>query len=102
MYARVNEFSGTAEQLEKSLSDTQTISDKLEGIPGSLGMYYLVDYEGGKAIAITLWETEDALRASEEAAGGIRQETSAVEGTQVVAVGRYEVVANTARMPART
>ncbi len=100
MYARVNEFSGTIEQLEESLRDTEAISRNLDTIPGSLGMYYLVDREGGKALAITPWETEEALRASEMAAADIREQTSRAEGTTIVSVGRYEVAANTARVPA--
>lgn len=99
MYARVNLFEGTPEQLEQSLKDTEAISAKLDAIPGSLGMYYLIDREGDKALSMTLWESEEALKASEAAAGDIREESSRSEGTRVVSVGRYKVAANTARMP---
>jgi heme-degrading monooxygenase HmoA len=99
MFARVNEFSGTAQQVEDSVRDTERISRQLEELPGSLGMFYLVDPEDGKALAITLWESEEAMRSSESEAGQIRETSTAAEGTSIVSVGHYEVAANTVRMP---
>ncbi len=40
----------------------------------------------------TLWETEDALRESEEAAGQLRGSTASAGGADVVSVERFEVV----------
>ena len=50
------------------------------------------DRESGEAIAITLWEDEDALRASEESANALRAGAADQMGaTQEPTVGRYEV-----------
>jgi heme-degrading monooxygenase HmoA len=95
MFARVNEFKGSAVQLEDSLRDTEVISRKVDSMPGSLGMYYLVDRQAGKALAITLWDSADAMRASEAGAGQVREESTRAEGISVVSVGHYEVAANT-------
>lgn len=100
MYARVNEFTGSAEQLEQGLSETEAISREVDEMPGSLGMYYLIDRAGGKAMAITLWETEEAMRSSESAAADVRERSSRAQGTAIAGVGHYEVAANTARVAA--
>lgn len=80
MFARVNEFKGTTDQLDRSLRDTEEISRKVDTMPGSLGMYYLVDREAGKALAITLWESEQAMRSSEGDAAQVREQSTAAEG----------------------
>jgi hypothetical protein len=45
-------------------------------------------------VAITLWESEDALRESEEAANKLRSDTSSAGGAEIVSVERFEVVAD--------
>jgi hypothetical protein len=56
------------------------------------GAILLVDRQSGEAIAITLWENEQALRASEEDANALRAEAADRMGaTQKPTVGRYEV-----------
>ncbi len=97
MYARVNEFRGTPQALDADVRNTEAISKEVDATPGSLGMYYLLDREHGKALAITLWESEAAMRDSEAGAADIRQQSSKAAGTEIVGVGRYEVVAATAR-----
>lgn len=102
MFARVNEFTGTSDQLDADLAQAQTISRRVDTTPGSLGMYYLIDRQAGKALAITLWESEAALKASESRAAEIREESSRAAGTRIMGVGRYEVAVNTARVPVVT
>jgi glucose dehydrogenase len=97
MFARVNEFEGTAEELAADVKNAGGISRKVDATPGSLGMLYLLDRENGRALAITLWESETAMRDSDERASEIREESSRAAGTRVVRVGRYEVVADTVR-----
>jgi len=41
--------------------------------PGLKTAYWLVDREGGKALIITIWESEEAMRASEKRARGARR-----------------------------
>ena len=64
------------------------------------GVYLLVDRQSGKVLTITLWESEEALRASEEETTQLRSEhrgqwdqvPTAEAGSQEVAgVERYEV-----------
>jgi hypothetical protein len=55
-------------------------------------MLALADASTGKMVAITLWETEDALRASEAAATGLRESTAGSASAEVAGVERFEVV----------
>jgi heme-degrading monooxygenase HmoA len=54
-------------------------------------VYWLVDREGGKALIVTFWESEEAMRASEEARRRRQAATSAATGAQVT-TERYEIV----------
>lgn len=59
---------------------------------GASGGVLLIDRESGKAMAITLWEDEAAMRASEERANELRRTASEDLGaTDQAQVERYEV-----------
>ena len=58
---------------------------------GFVGIYLLYDGESGRSLAITLWETEEDLKASEEAALRARAESAWATGDVIVRVERYEV-----------
>ena len=47
--------------------------------------------ETDKALSITLWDSEEALGASREAANKIRTETSDAQKTQILEVEEFEV-----------
>jgi hypothetical protein len=52
----------------------------------------LVDRQRGETIAITLWEDEQAMRASEESANALRADAAGQMGaTEAPKVARYEV-----------
>jgi hypothetical protein len=56
------------------------------------GVILLVDRQSGQAVAITLGEDEQAMRASEESANALRADAAGQMGAaQAPAVGRYEV-----------
>lgn len=58
---------------------------------GFEGMIVLSDRHNGKTLGITFWESEEAMRASEEAANQLRQESAEVGGEEIAGVERYEV-----------
>jgi len=59
---------------------------------GGKGGIWLVDRETSEAIAITLWEDEQALRASEERANQLRAAVAEeVHASEQPTVNRYEV-----------
>lgn len=69
----------------------ETAVQQVRGLPGFLGVYWLVDRATGNAVSLTLWEDEEAMKASEQKADRIRVETARREGQQIVSVDRYEV-----------
>lgn len=60
-------FHGAPEHLDAALrwAREQTLPD-LARLPGFKGLYLLVDRQTGKGVAISLWQTEAALHASED------------------------------------
>jgi heme-degrading monooxygenase HmoA len=46
----------------------------LQEVEGFEGVYLLVDRQSGKVLTITLWESEEALRESEQEATQLRSE----------------------------
>ena len=84
MFARVSTFAGSPDQVDESIREgREQIVPAVRQIPGCKGLLYLVDRTTGKAMSVTLWETEEAMRMSEQAADQIRGESVQVE--------RYEV-----------
>ena len=84
MFARVSTFAGSPDQLDESIREgREQIVPAVRQIRGCKGLLYLVDRTTGKAMSVTLWETEEAMRMSEQAADQIRGESVQVE--------RYEV-----------
>ena len=93
MHARVTTFEGPVEAFEEGVQQARDqILPAVRQLAGFKGMYLLADRGSGKALAITLWESEEALRASEEAANRLRQQSAATMGEEIRAVDRYEVV----------
>ena len=92
MHARVSTITGSPDQAEAGISDFKENVSPWIKENGGHGGILLIDRETGKAIAITLWNDEDALRRSEEAASEHRQRvTDEMQGSQAPTVERYEV-----------
>jgi len=51
----------------------------------------LVSPDTGKAITITFWESEEALRATEQQANQTRQQAAGSAGMEIVNVEAYEI-----------
>ena len=49
---------------------------------GFKGMIALGDRQSGKTLGITFWESEEAMRASEEEANRLREESAEAGGTR--------------------
>jgi heme-degrading monooxygenase HmoA len=95
MFARVNILQGPPDRVEDGIRDVrERILPAAKQMEGYQGILLLVDRSTGKAMGITLWETEEARKASEEAADRLRGESAQAAGAQAVDVQRYEVVLN--------
>ena len=92
MFGRVSTFEGSPEQVaELTRFAREQVLPALEGLDGFSGILGLVDRQSGKVIAVTLWESEEALRASEEAANRLRDEGAEAANETITGVERYEV-----------
>ena len=58
---------------------------------GFKGFIVLADRQSGKAIGVSLWESEQAMQDSEETGNRTRNESAQVGGGTVAGVDRYEV-----------
>src|SRR2546426_11437092 len=72
----------------------ENVIPRAEGMAGFKGGLWLLDRAAGKGLAITLFESEEALQASEAAAQQIRQEAVDQIQAGIVSVERYEIVAS--------
>ena len=66
--------------------------DDLASLPGFSGYLLAADRENGKVLAMSLWESQDALRASDQAAEQARESRLAVAGAHDPIVDRYEIM----------
>jgi heme-degrading monooxygenase HmoA len=66
---------------------------RLEGFEGSL---LLANRRSGEIVAVTLWESEEAMRATEGASYWLRAFSAEAAGGEVTGLERYEVVSSEA------
>ena len=92
MHARVTKFTVEPGRIDDAneyyRSTVLAQARELEGFKGGVA---LVDRDGGNIFSFTLWENEQAMRASEEAAEQLRSESAEASGATEEDVDRYEV-----------
>ena len=94
MQARTSSWTGSPEAIERWVTAvTETVAPMVAGLPGNAGAYFFVDREAGEAMTVTLWESDEAARASDATADESRARTIAATGVSLVARGRFEVAA---------
>ncbi len=97
MYARVTMFPGLApERIKATLEEFKTLNlPRLEQLPGYQGVWAGVDYTGGRAIAVTYWDTLENLHASDAIASEVRAAAvtrAGVDRNRPPIIDRYEIV----------
>ena len=92
MFARIGTWEGSGEELERWIRRSrEEVKPSIERDPGLTAAYWLVDREAGKGLIVTLWESAEAMRASEEARRKRQAATTASTGAKVT-TERFEVV----------
>jgi hypothetical protein len=79
----------------------ETVAPAARSAPGNAGAVLLVDRKNGLAIDITLWETTQALNASETIGINSRTQSTAATGATILNVERYEQVIWDRTQPAK-
>ena len=73
MFARVTTVQGSPDRMEDGQRYVrEQVLPTLQGLTGFKGFYQLMDRTSGKLLGISLWETEEALRASAPVAQRLR------------------------------
>jgi len=91
MHARVTTISGSPADADAGIDNFRANVVPFAQEQGK-GAILLVDRGTGEAIAITLWEDEQSLRATEESANALRAGAADEMGARdTPKVGRYEV-----------
>ena len=92
MFARLGAWQGSAEELERWIERARDhVKPGIREDAGLKAAYWLVDRAGRKGLIVTFWESEEAMRASEEARRRRQAATSAATGAQVT-TERYEII----------
>jgi len=90
MVARIGTWQGTDEELDRWIDRSrEQVKPRIAEDPGLVAAHWLVDRSAGKGLIVTLWESEAAMRASEQ----VRLERQAAMTTvtgAVVTTDRYE------------
>jgi heme-degrading monooxygenase HmoA len=90
--ARVSSLEGSPHRIDESASKAREETlPKARELPGWKGVIGLSDRDSGRVKLITLWESADALHATEEQADRLRKQAGEGGGQRVTGVDRYEV-----------
>ncbi len=91
MHARVTPLDGDVADLDNGIANFHENVVPF-GLENGDGAILLIDRQSGKAVAITLWRDEEALRASDGRANTLRADASQQMGAaREPVVERYEV-----------
>jgi heme-degrading monooxygenase HmoA len=93
MIARVTTVKGQPGREEEAITQYRDqVLPAVKGQAGYKGALLLIDRRAGTGISISLWESEEAQRASEAAVTQLRQQAAQQMGaTQAPSVDIYEV-----------
>ena len=97
MYARVNTIEGSPDRIDDATRHIQEQTmPQLRQMEGFQGFVALGDRQSGKVLGVAFWESEEALRATEEALSSVRSGAAEAAGGTLASVERYEVLVNEA------
>ena len=92
MFARATIGEALPERLDKMIHEIREhVLPALRMQDGFAEVLVLVERGSGKVIAVTLWESEQAMNATEEVAYWLRVFSTEAAGGMVTGVERYEV-----------
>ena len=97
-FARMLTIEGRREQLDEfARAGEKNILPALQRLDGFEGLLVLANRQNGKILIATLWQSEEAMRSSEEASYWFRAFSAGAAGGKVTNVERYKVVFSVTR-----
>src|SRR3712207_5131025 len=92
MHARMTTLEGTSERLDEGLRQIrEDVLPQLQQQDGFKGFVVFDNRQSGKLIGFSLWESEQALRASEEVGDRTRRQSAETMSDTIAGVERFEV-----------
>ncbi len=92
MYARVTTVETPSDKIDDATRHVrEQVLPQLQQMDGFKGFVVLSDRQSGKVRAMAFWESEEALRATEEAVSRMRSGAAEATGGTVASVEQYEV-----------
>jgi heme-degrading monooxygenase HmoA len=97
MFARLVTIGSRREQLDEfARIGAEKVLPQLKRQDGFEGSLILANRRSGEIVAVTLWESEEAMRATEGASYWLRAFGAEAAGGEVTGLDRYEVVSSEA------
>jgi heme-degrading monooxygenase HmoA len=97
MHARVTTIRGAPDKVDDVTRQTQEQTlPQLRQMEGFEGFVALGDRQSGKMLGVSFWESEEALRANDEAISSVRSKAAETADGVVASVEEYEVLVNEA------
>ena len=97
MHARLTTIQGAPGKIDDAQGHIQEQTlPQLQKMEGFEGFVALGDRHSGKVLGVAFWESEEALRATDEAASSVRSGAAEAADGVVASVEEYEVFVNEA------
>src|SRR5258708_31311725 len=90
MFAGVSTYVASPADVDRLVGAFDS-DDRLSQMAGIRDAFLLVDRASGRALTVTLWDTEEAMAASAAGASQVRQEAAGSGGGSIKSVETYEV-----------
>src|SRR5919112_3847281 len=92
MHARMTTMEGSSERLAEGLREIrEDVLPQLQQQDGFKGFVVFDNRQSGELIGFSLWESEQAMQASEEVGERTRRESAQTMSDTIAGVERYEV-----------
>lgn len=96
MWVRMSTLQGDANQSDQDVERQlkvlrENVLPSARQLDGFSGVISMGDQRSGKAVTLTFWESEEAMRASEEAADRLRAQAAEEMDENIAGVDRFEV-----------
>ena len=93
MYGRLTRIEGTPAEIKEGVRTfEQNVAGTARDLPGNLGIVLMANPEEGKAVGITYWADENALKASGDAMKRVRESSTQAAGTRIASVDTGEII----------
>lgn len=92
MYGRLTIIEGRLDRVDNLPEPQEETIPREDEMPGLRALYCLIDRSTGRAASLSIWNSEEDMKASEERAANQRERAEENSGGRIVSVDRMEVV----------